>query len=86
VSWRDITSYSRNDETRTPRTWKLVSKTMDITVTRHIHYLANEWALICDPWFNKTVISTGTADEAKQKAIALVIDKLEGALSELKSL
>lgn len=81
--WKDVTSYSRSETDRTPRTFELRAGVFCITVTRHIHFDPAAWVLTCPPLFDTREISRGTADEAKGTAIEFVRSALSGALAEL---
>jgi hypothetical protein len=83
MQWEDKTCFSQSDKSRIPTTFVAVAGGLNITVTRHIHYAPNDWVLICEPWFMKKVISSGTADEAKESAIIAVREKLTKALDVL---
>jgi hypothetical protein len=47
MEWKDITSYSRNDEERRPTTWELKQGRLRIVVTcSHVEY-RGKWVLRC---------------------------------------
>lgn len=83
MQWKDRSSFSQGDKVRTPKTFEARAGSFRICVTRHIHHDPAEWVLICEPWFSQTVISTGTADEAKEAAIIAVRKKLAETLDAL---
>ena len=83
--WKDISSYSRGDKAREPSSFQRRAGKLVIVVTRHIHYSADEWVLTCEPLIAPTVISKGSADEAKIAALKTVRENLEAALATLSS-
>ncbi|MBS1199190.1 MAG: hypothetical protein H6R18_2975 [Proteobacteria bacterium] len=83
MEWKDKSSFSQGDKVRTPKSFEARAGSLRITVTRHIHHDPADWVLICEPWFSQTVISTGTADEAKEAAVIAVRKKLAETLAAL---
>lgn len=85
MKWKDISSYSRTDNARIPKTFEADVGGLRIVVTRNIYCRPEEWALRCDPWFDMHVVGTGSADEAKAAAVAVVRKQLTAVLSVLRS-
>jgi len=82
MKWNDISSYSKNDQDSTPKTWESRFGGLNVVVTRHRHCAPDEWVLTCVPWFNTYGFAKGQpADEAKAIAARLVREKLEQALA-----
>lgn len=80
--WKDISTYSRSDTDRTPRTWQCHAGGLNIAVTRHIHY-PGDWLLQCVPWFDNYVLKSKDIDAAKAEALALVRRQVEIVLNDL---
>lgn len=81
MEWKDISSYSRSDTDRTPKTWALQAEGLKIVVTRHVNYAPDAWLLCCQPFCEYGEIGTGTADEAKAAAVEYVRKNLELCLA-----
>jgi hypothetical protein len=86
MNWKNITSYSRGDNERIPRTWELSIDPVRIVITRHIHHAPDVWVLLCSPFCNQYEISNGTADEAKDAAVKYVHGCLRECLTKLDKL
>jgi hypothetical protein len=86
VIWKDITSYSRNEQTREPRTWEARAGHFRLIITKgHIHH-PNEWVLHVYPGLleAQSIGSNKLALAAAQHKAVLTLRKLlEAALSEL---
>ena len=80
--WEDVTSYSRGDTGRVPRSWKYNAGGLKIVVTRHVDY-PGAWILQCDPWFPARLLVSTDVENAKTEAFALVRAKIEIALRSL---
>jgi len=83
MKWKDISSYSRKDTDRTPKTWELKAAGMMIVVTRHINYSPDAWLMTCQPFCEILEIGHGTADEAKSVAVEYVSKNLERCIAAL---
>jgi len=47
-TWKDATSYSRNDKDRIPQTWEIdLGGNLKLGVTRHRHYESDQWLFYC---------------------------------------
>lgn len=82
MNWRDVSSYSRNEQERIPRSFMVKVGNFTITVTRKIH---------CEGWFlewggRTTSLLSSEAEDAKAEALELVKDHLCNALKELEQL
>lgn len=93
--WADITTYSRGDKERTPRvlSLNLMEFNCEIIVRRHI-YFPDTWVLSCKSiGVDKRELTTNDLEEAKNKAIELVLNglekrrvEIEATIAEIKSL
>jgi hypothetical protein len=81
--WKDETSYTQGDKERIPRSWVRWDGLLRVTVHRHIHYPPDQWLLSCAPWFDKRELESKDADAAKDEAVTLVLQVLEGARKSL---
>ena len=70
VKWQDVTSYSRDDKDRTPRTWRMDVCGISLSVTRR-HGL-DGWYLICEPWHSLRLLTSADADDAQAEAMELI--------------
>ena len=93
--WADTTTYSRGDKERTPRVLSLSFKELNCEITVHRHvYFPDTWVLSCKSiGVDKRDLATNDLEEAKNKAIELVLDRLEKrrieieeTIAEIKSL
>lgn len=83
LKWKDISSYSKSDTDRAPRTWSLPAAGLTIIVTRHLDFPADAWVMRCAPFCDNLQISTGTVEEAKAAAVAYVRANLYRCLTLL---
>lgn len=81
MRWKDITSYSKDEKDRTPRSFAANVGGLRIIVTRHFYAKKDEWVLFCSPWFDRFVVGNGSADDARAAAILAVCKKLAEALN-----
>jgi hypothetical protein len=79
--WNDISSFSKGDTDRTPKSWDIIAGNVRLVVTRHIHY--DGWVTRCEPFFGIRQLESDAVEEAKKEAKALLRRKLEHALKEL---
>jgi len=87
IEWEDITSHSKGEKDRTPRTWKLtVASCLTIVVTRHTQYESHDWIMRCEPWFSCHLLTSTRIEDAKREAAQKVFMKLELAAEQLKNL
>lgn len=94
-TWRDATSYSRNEKVSEtePRTWKLEMGDVSVTVTKHIHY-GDEWTIVSDDLdIRQNGLGTTDAAVAKKEAVRIArracedrLEELERMLNKLKEL
>jgi len=81
--WKDVTSRSRGEVDRTPRSWEWRSASLRIVVTR-VHQCEGWW-LLCSALDIREhhPLDSADAEEAKVEAIAFCRTVLESMLSEL---
>lgn len=75
-AWMDISSYSRGDVDRPPKTVEIRFKDLRIVVTRHID-APGKWILRCDPFYNMHVLESTELEEAKREALERVLFQVE---------
>ena len=83
MSWKDISSYSRNDTKREPCTFELIAEGVRLTVTRHIHYGPHDWIAIAEPYFSTVVLRSQDIVGAKEEAKKLLRNCLTKSLRAL---
>jgi len=86
AKWTDVTSYSRSDTERTPKTWELqLGSELRICVSRSINYSPNEWVMsargVLD--ISQRVLKSKNITEAQAEALDYV---RSAAASVLRSL
>jgi hypothetical protein len=70
--WEDVTSFSKNDKDRTPKTWLMtLASGTRMVVTRHIDY-PGKWIIRCDPYIDMQVLRSDDIDKAKEEAIKMI--------------
>lgn len=84
MKWEDVTTYTKSDKDRVPKSWEIRINDLRIVVTRHFYHDPTDWVLICEPFCERKVISRGSIDEAKRLAIQFISQKLENTLNKLK--
>ena len=83
LKWEDITSYSQNDELRTPKSFEAAVGAFALIVTRHRDYSPETWLMhLSHAGPRKTVIG-GSALAAKLVAEKWAGFVLSGALQAL---
>jgi len=80
--WEDDTSYSRSETNRVPAVWGLKTKTMRISVHRHIHYPPDMWLCSCG-LFDKLALESKDIDAAKAEALRKVHEVLTEMLKDI---
>lgn len=81
--WLDISSYSRTDTDRTPRSWLLDLKSVGrLVVTRHKDYAFDEWVIVF-PDGGKRVADSKNIDKARIEAQLRMATRLEAVLDVL---
>ena len=87
MTWKDITSYSRNDVDRTPSTFEKVSGNLRVCISNgHINYRPN-WIMHCyDLGINTKPLKANTFDEAKKEAIDYVCNVAAGIFNDATNL
>lgn len=81
--WKDISSYSRNDKDRTPKTWEFAGVGVRVVVTRHMDYSPDVWLARCEPYFSIVELKSKDIAAAKNEAMNLVKNCLRKALASL---
>ena len=85
--WTDITTYSHGDKERVPRVLSLDFKGLNCNVKVHRHiYCPDTWLLSCKSvGIDMCDLVTGNLEEAKNKAIELVLSGLEKRRVEIEA-
>ncbi len=80
--WRDITSYSRNENKgeTPPRTFEMMAGRMRLIVTRHIAIDETDWQMEMQGVFITTLHGDRTAEFAKENCLMLARDYLRTAI------
>ncbi len=81
--WKDITSYSRSDTDKTPKSWALKAGPFRLVVHRHIHYGPNQWLATCPGVFEHQELESEDADRAKLEAELLLRTLLVTSIGHL---
>lgn len=91
MEWIDITSYTKGDTQRIPRTYKADLVGIVIILTRHIDY-PDSWLLRCSELYLERDLETDDIEVAKEitigrvkHALHLVIGNCERALQKLEA-
>lgn len=79
MKWKDDTSYSRSDTDRTPRVWAVEGDPLRLKVHRR-HGIVGIWFASCDLFERRELIAK-EAEAAQAEAVALVVARLQKALS-----
>lgn len=82
MKWNDVSSYSRSEAKREPKSVEASAGGLKMVVTRHIHY-PGKWVVSCAPFFDTRELSSVELDAAKVEATNLVRAKLEAAVKAL---
>lgn len=88
-TWKDVSSFSRDDKERIPATWELaLTQDVRIVITRsHVHDKQN-WVMHCRPWFDtyslKLPSTVENRDEAMAAATALVRDRIAELAAKIR--
>jgi hypothetical protein len=83
--WQDVSSYSRDDTDRTPRSMqRKVGSTIRLTVTRHIHYAPDAWVSNCEPFWTQRELAAKELPAAQAEAEQMLRDALTEALDALQ--
>ena len=81
--WEDITSFSRVDKDRTPRTWSMaLASGTRLVVTRHIDY-PGKWIIRCNPYIDMQVLRSDDIDKAKEEAIKMILAYIKSDMEAL---
>jgi len=82
--WNDVTTYSRNETVRIPRTWRADFGRLRITVTRNIHYAPDVWVVTCHKLGIEQELQATNLHAAATEAIEVVktdLDSLRGSFA-----
>jgi len=87
MKWNDVTSFSRNDVDRTPKSWLLtLASGIRLVVTRHIDY-PGKWVIRCDPYIDIQVLNklrrSDDIDKAKEEAIKMILAYVKSDMDTL---
>lgn len=82
--WRDVSSWSKYDTDRTPKTWELTIGRIKLCVTRSIYTATDEWLACCEPFLSQHTLKSKEITEAKREAELLLGDMLTNSLNALK--
>lgn len=73
IKFEDVTSHSQGAKDRTAKTWQAKIGCVRLTVTRHIHYAADEWIAESQPdIINMVRLESKDIDDAKTEAVDLL--------------
>ena len=77
MEWKDITTYSKNDEERVPSVWNISIGGMRVCVHRHIGYAKDDWLLSTyfPGFFDRKLLQSKDIEKAKYEALMLVRDR-----------
>lgn len=81
--WEDITSYSRGQTDRTPRSWSLGVGIFRVVVSRWIHGDKDKWYLSCDPLAERRELKAKDIIAAQEEALDLLWSAIEEAQDEI---
>jgi hypothetical protein len=87
--WQDSTSYSRDQKERIPSCWTAKAGSLKITVLNGHIYHPGEWVMHCFELGIDTkemgLPKESTPEQAQEKAVAIVRQKLNGMLIALNT-
>lgn len=86
-TWQDVTSFSRSDTERHPRSFHLELGIATLIVTRHMHFAKDQWVWYLQggsPRALKTYGGPETSEAARIEAQRVIDDKLSKALEKLR--
>lgn len=85
LNWKDISTYSKKDRDKLPKTWELKLEELNyrVIVTRHIYY-KDTWLLNCrDIGIEHFDLKTDDIDEAKNKALKIIENHLNDLVKKI---
>jgi len=85
VEWEDISTFSKRDVDRTPKSFRLVAGNAVLIVTRHIHY-PGSWVTYCDQFFSNRDLGNIDRETAMATAIGMLEKELEKSLAVLNNM
>lgn len=78
MTWKDVSSWSRSDTVRTPKTWEASASGMRIVITRHRDYPPDAWILRCsEVGLDLLQLMAVDLEEAQLEALGLVRGRLK---------
>lgn len=84
--WKDVSSWSRSETDRTPKSWEIRLGGILVFVTRHIHYAKDDWVLRCEAFFGDMALESKDIDEAKAEAVRIVRQAAQRVVDDIKLL
>lgn len=80
MEWKDTTSYGKYRQHKDPKTWKIASGMLSITITKGHIYHPNDWVLHCQLLGMKEVTvckNDVEKEDAQRKALEIVRQRLQ---------
>lgn len=85
-AWKDITSHSKGSDRSEVKSVEAYIGKSRLIVTKHIHYAPDEWTAVLDGVFTRRIVSKGSLQDAKEKALILADQILKEMLSQVSEL
>jgi len=85
--WKDISTYTKNDEERIPSIWELRVGKVRLLVHRHLHYEEDQWLMSVhgDVSVTNSPLLKKDVDEAKREAIQAMFTSLDRMAREFRA-
>lgn len=84
MEWKDVTRYSQSCKEKKPSSWEIDIDGMKVYITLTHIYHPGQWVMHCrDLELREIELNVGTEEEAKEKAIKIVYEKIKSTISEL---
>jgi hypothetical protein len=85
INWKDITSYTKTEKERLPRSFQSEGLSATLTVHRHRDYDGEQWLLsVYSLGINNQKLKSKDTIKAQKEAIDFLKNKLQGILAELE--
>lgn len=82
--WKDKSSFSRDDQERTPNCFEARFGGFKLVVHHHIYYPKDQWLATCHPeLFTRRELQSKDLAEAQREAISMLRAELEKAWKEI---
>lgn len=81
--WKDISSFSKAETDRSPKTFELKANGIRIVVMRHRDYPLGTWVARAEPYFSELQLKSIDSDSAQKEAIEIVKNCLAKTLAAL---